>query len=148
MRVDCSNSVNHYWVQVMSYSKYSLLFLPVVGIEPATSRWFHSEAFSNETSYPLHHVSLPDNKDEVSSLNVLNEKNAKICSLERSIIVTKSLLKKWVNRWGLGYADYIPLHKKGGSCYDTRLHLVVSLQFRNSGECGVTSSLLLLSGLL
>ena len=37
-RVDCSNSVNHDQVQVLSYSKYSLLFLPVVGIEPATSQ--------------------------------------------------------------------------------------------------------------
>ena len=36
--VDCSNSVNYNQVQVLSYSKYSLLFLPVVGIEPATSR--------------------------------------------------------------------------------------------------------------
>ena len=32
--LDSSNSVNHDGVQV----------LPVVGIEPATSRWFHSEA--------------------------------------------------------------------------------------------------------
>ena len=37
--VDCSNSVNHDWAQVLSYNKYFLLFLPVVGIEPATSRW-------------------------------------------------------------------------------------------------------------
>ena len=62
-RVDCSNSVNHDQVQVLSYRKYSLLFLPVVGIEPVTSRWFHSEAFSNQTPYPLHHVSLLNNKE-------------------------------------------------------------------------------------
>ena len=41
--LDWSSSVNH--VQLLSYSKYSLLVLPVVGIEPATSRWFHSNAF-------------------------------------------------------------------------------------------------------
>ena len=34
--VDCFNSVYHDQVQVLSYGKYSLLFLPVVGIEPAT----------------------------------------------------------------------------------------------------------------
>ena len=45
--VDCSNSINHEWVQVSNYCKYSLLLLPVVGIEPATSRWFHSEVLSN-----------------------------------------------------------------------------------------------------
>ena len=34
--VDCSNSINHHRVQVLSsYSKYSLLFLPVVRIELA-----------------------------------------------------------------------------------------------------------------
>ena len=46
-REDCSNSVNYDWVQVLSYSKYSSLLLLVVGIEPATSRWFHLEALSN-----------------------------------------------------------------------------------------------------
>ena len=45
--VDCPNSINDQ-VQGVSYSKYSL-FLPVVGIEPATSRWFHSEALFNQT---------------------------------------------------------------------------------------------------
>ena len=34
--VDCSDSYNHDRVQVLWYTKYSLLFLPVVGIEPAT----------------------------------------------------------------------------------------------------------------
>ena len=52
---DYSNFVSHDQVQVLSYSKYSLLFLPVVGIEPATSRWFHS-ALSNQKPYPLCHV--------------------------------------------------------------------------------------------
>ena len=36
--VNYSNSVNQDLVQVLNYSKYSLLVLPVVGIEPATSR--------------------------------------------------------------------------------------------------------------
>ena len=48
--VDCSNSVNHDQVQMLSFSKYPLLVLSAVGIEPATSRWFHSEALSNQTS--------------------------------------------------------------------------------------------------
>ena len=34
----CSNSVNDNQVQVLSYCKSSLLFSPVVRIEPATSR--------------------------------------------------------------------------------------------------------------
>ena len=46
--MDCSNSVNHDWVQVLSYYRYSMLFLSVVGIEPATARWFHSEALSSQ----------------------------------------------------------------------------------------------------
>ena len=33
---DCSNSVDHDQVKVLSYCKYSLLFLPGVGIEPST----------------------------------------------------------------------------------------------------------------
>ena len=37
--IDCSNSVNHDHVQGISYCKYSLFVLPVVGIEPATSTW-------------------------------------------------------------------------------------------------------------
>ena len=57
--VDCSPSVNYDWVQVLS-SKYSLLFLPVIGIEPATSRSFYSHELSNQMSYPLHLMSLPE----------------------------------------------------------------------------------------
>ena len=38
MAVDSSNSVNRDWVQVLRYSKYFLLFLMLVGIEPATSQ--------------------------------------------------------------------------------------------------------------
>ena len=90
--VDYSNSVNHDWVQVLNYCKYSLLFLPVVGIEPATSRWFHTETLSNQSLYPLLHVLLSgriwhathegnqriyrlkcyvyNNKDEVNSPNI------------------------------------------------------------------------------
>ena len=48
--VDCSNTVNNDRVQILNYSKYSLLVLLVVGIVPATSRWFHSETLSNKTS--------------------------------------------------------------------------------------------------
>ena len=51
-KVDCSNSVKADRVQVLGYIKYSLLVLPLVGIEPATSWWFH-----NETPYPLRHLS-------------------------------------------------------------------------------------------
>ena len=46
--VDCSNSFNLDRVQVLSYSKYSLLDLQVVGIEPVTSWWFQLEALSNQ----------------------------------------------------------------------------------------------------
>ena len=45
--VDCSIFVNHQLVQIISCSKYSLLFLPVIRIEPATSWWFHSKALFN-----------------------------------------------------------------------------------------------------
>ena len=72
----------HDWVQALSYSKYSLLFLPEVGIEPAISRWFQSEALSNQ----MCHVSLPcvgsqvwhetpEDKDEVKRPNILSDKN-------------------------------------------------------------------------
>ena len=54
-----SNSVNHDQIQVLSYCKYSLLFLPVVGIEPATSWWVHSEAPTNRTLYSLRYEFLP-----------------------------------------------------------------------------------------
>ena len=47
-------------VQVPIYSKYSLLLLPVVGIEPETSRWFYSEALSNQIPNPQCHVPLLD----------------------------------------------------------------------------------------
>ena len=59
-RVNSSNSVNHDQVQVLSCRKYSFLVLPVVRIEPATSRRFNSESPSNQTPYLLRHVSLPD----------------------------------------------------------------------------------------
>ena len=54
--VESSNSINHDRVQVSSYSYYFLLFLSVLGIEPATSKWFYSEAVSNQTPYTLRHV--------------------------------------------------------------------------------------------
>ena len=38
--------------------KYSLLFLPVVGIEPATSRWFHLEALS-QSKHLIHGAISP-----------------------------------------------------------------------------------------
>ena len=67
-RVDWSNSLNLDRIQVLSYSKYSLLFLPVVEIEPATSRWFHSEAFVNQMPYPssLHRDISTDILDPLS----------------------------------------------------------------------------------
>ena len=55
--VNCFDSINY--DRVLRYSKYSLLFLPVVVIEPATVMWFLSEALSNQTPYTLRHVSLP-----------------------------------------------------------------------------------------
>ena len=36
-RVDCFNSVNYHWEEMLNYSNYSLLFLSVVRIESATS---------------------------------------------------------------------------------------------------------------
>ena len=39
-REDCFNSFNPNRVQVLNYSKYSFLFLPIVSIESVTSRWF------------------------------------------------------------------------------------------------------------
>ena len=35
---------------VLNFSKYGLLFLAVIGIEPATSRWFHSGALFNKNA--------------------------------------------------------------------------------------------------
>ena len=55
--------MNHNRIQGLSYDKYSLLFLPTVGIETATFRWLHSEVFSKQTPYPLRYVSLPDNSE-------------------------------------------------------------------------------------
>ena len=59
--VDCSNSVNPDQIQVLSYNKYSLLFLLVVGIEPADR--FYLEALLNQMPYPLHYVSVLDLRD-------------------------------------------------------------------------------------
>ena len=50
--IDCSNSVNHNQIQVLSY-KYSLLFLLVVGIEPTTFRWFHLSTFLPNALYTV-----------------------------------------------------------------------------------------------
>ena len=47
MAVDYSNSINHDWVQVLSYNKYSLLFSPIVGIEPAN--FIHLELYKLNT---------------------------------------------------------------------------------------------------
>ena len=57
MGVECSNFINHNQVQVLCYNKYSLLFLPVVKIEPSTSRWFHFGSSLTKCLYLLHHVS-------------------------------------------------------------------------------------------
>ena len=56
--LDCSYTIDP--VQVLSYRKYSVLFLSVVRIEPATCWWFLSEALSNLTPYPLRHVFLSE----------------------------------------------------------------------------------------
>ena len=58
IEIDCSNSVNTDWIQVLSNSKYSLLFLLVVEIESETSKCFHSEALFNQMPYPQCYVSL------------------------------------------------------------------------------------------
>ena len=47
MGIDCSISVYYDRVKVLSYRKYTVLFSPVIGIEPSSSRRFHTEAFSN-----------------------------------------------------------------------------------------------------
>ena len=51
--LDCFNSVNYDWVQVFSYRKYSLLFLPIVGIEPP--RDFTQKPFPTQMPYPQRH---------------------------------------------------------------------------------------------
>ena len=48
---NCSNSVIHDQIRRLSYNRYSVLFLLIAGIEPTTSRWFHSEGLSNQTPY-------------------------------------------------------------------------------------------------
>ena len=53
-------------VQVLSYSKYSLFVLLVVGIEPSTFRWLYSEAPSNQNPYLLRQLSLSDEIQEFS----------------------------------------------------------------------------------
>ena len=63
MRVNCYNSVNR--LQVLSYSKYSLLFLPVVGIEFATPDDYIQKHFPTKHLMYRHHVSLPDNSEEI-----------------------------------------------------------------------------------
>ena len=83
-RVHCSNSVNHDETQVPNPSKHPLLVLPVIGTELATSWWLHSEASSIKTSYPLHHVSLP---------NILSNNNFQASSQQFRRITTPYLLK-------------------------------------------------------
>ena len=75
--VDCSNSVDYDRVQVLSYGKYYLLFLPLVGIEPVTSRWFHSQV-QQETPEEGRRTYRRkcceyNNKDKVNSLNILSD---------------------------------------------------------------------------
>ena len=86
---------------MLSYREYSFLFLPAAGIEPETSRWFHSKSLFDQMPYPRRHVSswiyvgsparheTPkegrriyrpkhceyNNKDEVNSPNILSGKN-------------------------------------------------------------------------
>ena len=54
--VACFKSVNYVGVQMLRYNKYSLLVLPVVGIEPMTSRGLHWEIPSHQTPYQLRQV--------------------------------------------------------------------------------------------
>ena len=55
--VNCLNSVNNDRVLLLHYSKYSVLVLPVVRIEPAFSRWFHLGGTFQPSNN--HHVVLP-----------------------------------------------------------------------------------------
>ena len=85
MGIDCSHFINHNWVQVSNCCKYSFLFLPLVGIEPATSWWFHPKACFNQIPYPLFHVSYQtyqlklyeyNNEYEDNNPNILSYKNS------------------------------------------------------------------------
>ena len=69
---DCSKTLR--------YSKYFLLFLPVVEIEPTTSRWFHSETLFYQTPYPLKHVSLSDNSRWLLEILTLMSPSPDLCS--------------------------------------------------------------------
>ena len=44
------------------------LFWPIVWIEPATSRWLHSEALPNQTPDPLHHIYYQTSQSEFLGL--------------------------------------------------------------------------------
>ena len=55
MGVDCSNTVDHDGLQVLSYNTYSLFILAVVGIEPADD--FTQKHFWTKQLYPLSYVS-------------------------------------------------------------------------------------------
>ena len=50
-----SRAIGEHSTHFVSIPYYSYMF---VGIEPATSTWFHWEAFSYQKPYPLRHVSL------------------------------------------------------------------------------------------
>ena len=59
MGVDCYNSVNHNQVEVLNHSKYSLLFLPEIRIEPATTSWFQL-AVDQPNAYICHAICLAE----------------------------------------------------------------------------------------
>ena len=83
-------SINDNRAQKLNYSKYSLLFIPVVGIEPATSRRLHSEVIFNQTSYLECPVWQYSDEDEDNSPKILSEKNYQASSKK-----FRQMLRRW-----------------------------------------------------
>ena len=61
---NCSISINHNWVQVLSHISSPVFFLPVVRIEPATSRWFHLKFISQTPRFVMLRILL-DNTERI-----------------------------------------------------------------------------------
>ena len=87
---DCSNSVKYDQVQVLSYSKYSLLFLPEAGIEQSNLQMISFKSTFQQTPYPQHHVSLPDMKHLKKAKGHINQ----IIVICTTWTLTKRLEKK------------------------------------------------------
>ena len=66
---DCSMSVNYDRVH-LSNNRYSLLDLTMVGIKPATTWKFLSEASSKQPLYPPYHDSFPSNSEFWGLMNL------------------------------------------------------------------------------